>query len=892
MINPGNSTPCLNGSFTLDVDGLMKLWTRISHFNYEVFCSNVSGRRLVKYYNYRWRKIFSLSTATFFVLMVVCFQRVASFSHSDLFFSGRKSTSQEFNVRIKKYEVQKFMKGKCHCARHSNAQFGFLSLDSLQQLCMVSSNDSVIDVQESEERHTSNDSVIDLQESEQRHNERLIKVATKSTRKRKKIQRVKSPSELKSYQIYKNRQKMYEQMMKNNGPDGTTYSKPPSFWTFESLFPNTVVDEEMVQRDLYGVKEQDKKTVSRLMKNYGMETPIIVTKKVNIPMENDNKERGSEIDGNSTLKKEKRRSFSLTEPKKFKNVTDSVSVPDSGLRKKPPAKGGKVNKVLSRLVEDKVNGIRRTATGTYDDNDDDDSKSDGAIQFREGVRLGRPLKLNCDKLTYYGRKALRKNNLSESENMYKRAMEMDPFDGRSYLGLSRVAQRRKDVSGAREYLKRGIECCFTEDGCRDPFLLQALGVLEERAGNLAEAESLYIAAAKEKPSHAAAWVSLAQLRTRKLSQGVNAGRVCYQTAELELQRAGLPASSYVYTAWASLEWKKGGDVKTARTLFQKALGRDPNCSAAWLQLGVMETKKRHWDRAKKCFETVLTFDQRNSRVLQAYAIMESQRPNGDSRTAIDLFERALNANWRDGGVYQAYALYVLKLGDIDSARDLLKRGTHVDRKHAALWQAWGVLETRFGTAEQARDVFQQGIWSCAQSSGGQSGGSHCARLWQAWGVLEAKEGDCMAARQSFSRALDADSRNIAAVTAWTTMEANLNNIKDARLIYNRALKRFPSALSDGKTALWNAYEQMEVRMGNIEEARQIYQMSMRESMSAKEEYFDEAPSDISTSKGSASNDYVLRQSDEGDVWMNNGSIEGKLSESQVKKMSSRNRRLN
>ena len=50
--------------------------------------------------------------------------------------------------------------------------------------------------------------------------------------------------------------------------------------------------------------------------------------------------------------------------------------------------------------------------------------------------------------------------------------------------------------------------------------------------------------------------------------------------------------------------------------------------------------------------------------------MESKRPDGDSRDAIGLFEKALNANPRDGGVLQAYGLYVAKLGDIDSARDL------------------------------------------------------------------------------------------------------------------------------------------------------------------------------------------------------------------------------
>ena len=237
--------------------------------------------------------------------------------------------------------------------------------------------------------------------------------------------------------------------------------------------------------------------------------------------------------------------------------------------------------------------------------------------------------------------------------------------------MARIAERRRDFKSARDCLRAGIAKSRFEDSVNgaNPFLLQALGNLEERMGHLSEAEKLYIDAAKSRPAHAAAWVSLAQLRTRKLRQGPNAGRVCYQTAETELKKAGLCQSSYVYTAWAGLECK-AGNTRKARELFQKALEVDPKCSVAWLQLGVMEADQENWERAKEIFETVLKFDKRNSRVLQAYALMETKRPDGDSREAIDLFEKAMRANPRDGGVFQAYGLYVAKLGDIDSARDL------------------------------------------------------------------------------------------------------------------------------------------------------------------------------------------------------------------------------
>ena len=218
----------------------------------------------------------------------------------------------------------------------------------------------------------------------------------------------------------------------------------------------------------------------------------------------------------------------------------------------------------------------------------------------------------------------------------------------------------------------------------------------------------------------------------------------------------------------------------------------------------------------------------------------------------------------------------------------------MNKRHAPAWQAWGVLETRYNSAKAARDVFQQGIWSCAQPCGGQSGGRGCVRLWQAWGILEAREGDYAAARRCFSRALDADKRNVAAVTAWTLMEADLGNFADARSIFERSLKLFRSPSVD-KMALWRAYEVMEERAGHTREAQLVFQRSMRESMSSsiveEEDVISrERVGDIARESNSLDAETRSKSSKRGrevealrwdtgsneldsEVWMNNGSIE-------------------
>lgn len=502
-------------------------------------------------------------------------------------------------------------------------------------------------------------------------------------RVRKKYKRKRVPeTERERRRLCKERQQEYEELVSNAAGDC------PSIWSFESLFPKAVWDEESIDRDLYSVKRRD--------------TSVKRSKQ---PVKTRSKLKASSIGASSMMRvwrEPKKSSFdlpydSLEEVKKKRKyfIQNDISDVEAEAKIFEPTLGGtatisntsiseqlaatvtktntsgKVDRELTRMVEDRIYGYRR-GSNMYDTS----LMGEGAVKFREGVRLGNPLPVNAARLNYHAKKELRNNRVEEAQELYEEAIRIDPRDGRAYLGLSRCAERRRDFKLAREFLKIGIANCVScaPDGTPDiganPFLLQALGCLEEKAGHLSQAESLYIEAARSRPSHAASWVALAQLRTRKFRQGAAAGRVCYQAAERELEKAGLPASSFVYTAWASLENKKVGDVRRARTLFKAALEVDPKCSAAWLQLGVMEADNENWKEAELCFETVLKFDQRNARVLQAYAIMESKRPDSDSRKVIGLFERGLKANPRDAGVLQPYALYVAKLGDIESARDL------------------------------------------------------------------------------------------------------------------------------------------------------------------------------------------------------------------------------
>jgi tetratricopeptide (TPR) repeat protein len=757
--------------------------------------------------------------------------------------------------------------------------------------------------------------------------QQLIREVARKSYNRKRI----PESEQEIKKLRKQRQAEYDRITKNT-------IGPVSLWSFESLFPRPVWDEQSIKKDLYGIRERDEKRIadrknrsnstesevgktSLAFDDRGQSPVVMNTMKTPNAVFPLAKLRSSWYGGAAMMRlwrEPRMRSGILSYSTKSLNgneiqaETDTIisDLPESDylnlIRKTVISSDSlrnnskpilKIDRDLTRMVEDRVYGYRRLQTGEL--RYETSLMSDGAVAFRDGIRLGNPLKINSDRLNYLAKKEMQQHRIEEASELYEQAITIDPRDGRAYLGLSRCAERRRDFILARKWLQIGVTNSVSLSGDQpdrgaNPYLLQAMGCLEEKMGNLAAAESLYVLAAKSRPSHAAAWVSLAQLRTRKLGQPASAGRICFQTAERELSQAGLAPSSYIYTAWAALE-RKAGDIRQSRKLFKKAIEVDPKCSAAWLQLGVMEADSEEWEEAENCFKTVLKFDQRNSKVLQAYALMETKRPNGDSRYALELFERALKANPRDAAILQAYGLYVSELGDVKSARNLLKRGTEVNKRHSPAWQAWGVFEMRQGNIEEARKIFQEGIWACGQLTGSQSGGYECARLWQAWGVLESDNKDFAAARRCFSRAIDANSRNVPAVTAWALMEERVGNVKDARMIFERALGNF-AAGSNEKTSLWRTYELMEQRVGDVEAAKNVYQRSMREAMTTKEEnknpvesipggstQKDAAPELIefltkdTASKKSRSEFEVVRwETPDGEVWMKNNAIESKI----------------
>jgi tetratricopeptide (TPR) repeat protein len=161
-------------------------------------------------------------------------------------------------------------------------------------------------------------------------------------------------------------------------------------------------------------------------------------------------------------------------------------------------------------------------------------------------------------------------------------------------------------------------------------------------------------------------------------------------------------------------------------------------------------------------------------------------------------------------------------------------------------------------------------------------------------------GDYAAARRCFNRALDADKRNMAAMTAWTLMEESIGNFDDARVIFERSLRQFEPGTSE-KRRLWTAYEGMENRAGNAAFAQEVYRRAVRESITKAEYGETQDELDIASMARGAGNKDVVGVASEakkefevvrwdkgssmkGEVWMNEGSVEGKVPKATMEKL--------
>mmetsp|Transcript_9723 Transcript_9723/g.13650 ORF Transcript_9723/g.13650 Transcript_9723/m.13650 type:complete len:569 (-) Transcript_9723:13-1719(-) len=415
----------------------------------------------------------------------------------------------------------------------------------------------------------------------------------------------------------------------------------------------------------------------------------------------------------------------------------------------------------------------------------------------------RPLPINVDLLSYMAKEAMRKRNSSEAVRLYRRCVELDPRDGRGWMGLARFEMKQGNYQKARSIFELGLK-----NSPNNPYLLQACGVMEEKLGLYKRALELYVKATRVDPGHAASWVALAMLYKRR--NRISEAKRCLQAAT-----KADSSNYYAWQAWGVLE-NSLGNFDEAREKFKLSSKANPRNSALYQAWGVMEAKLGNHDIAKELFQRGIREHPSSCYTLQAWAVMEAKL--GNTYLATQLFQKALKLNPKDAAVYQAYGLLQRRMGYITKARNSLEQAIKVDPRHTPSWQVLGSLEAEIGNIAKARDIFQQGVWACVNQK---------VRLFQSWGVMEAKLGEYEAARRCFKFGLEQDPKSIPVLVAWALMEEQAKSIVRARELFEVAISIKSGHNFDPN--VWNAYEAMETRLGNLQGAKSVYERGLSNS---------------------------------------------------------------
>ena len=367
-----------------------------------------------------------------------------------------------------------------------------------------------------------------------------------------------------------------------------------------------------------------------------------------------------------------------------------------------------------------------------------------------------------------------KRLLNVAKVAFTRALEIDPSDGRGFLGAAKLFESEGAPAEARAVLEEG---CRATNG-ENAFLWQAWAVLEQRQGNLRRARELFDAATVADKAHAAAWHGWGMLELR---QGNYQRARDLLTKGLRLVPDGRPGKEFLFQSLGVMAADRGRSEE-ARKHFRDGvktpLGRASG--ALWQAWALMEQRLGDVEEARRLFALGLQATPKNRYLWLAWAQLEAEA--GAAAKARELFAAGAALNGRDAPLLQAWAVMEAGQGSLGAARALFARAARADASHQPVWQAWGVMEFRAGNADSARTLFQRGVWADPRSL-------DAARLFQAWAVLEERAGAVPVARALFKCAVKVNPASVPAWQSWAAMEERQGALQRAQELRQLCLQQ-------------------------------------------------------------------------------------------------------
>lgn len=324
-------------------------------------------------------------------------------------------------------------------------------------------------------------------------------------------------------------------------------------------------------------------------------------------------------------------------------------------------------------------------------------------------------------------------NLQQAEQLYRKALALEPANARALILLGMLCQQAGRLDEAIDHLRRASELSPRSAG-----VLVDLGNTQAAVGRYAEAIASYEAALEIQPNSAEYWTNLAAahcdsknsdkgLRAIECALHLNPDLVPAWSVKADLLLAyGRPAEAVgwyrrylerhpddVPTLLSMANaLRESDDAQAGLATLQRVLDRHPEHPQALFILGRLREQSGDLDGAKQSFQQVLRLAPGMTQAHYQLAQIRGHRVTDDQLAAME-------SEWKKGGqtaaerVYLAFGLYraLEQRSRYDEAFDYLEQGNRLnsegilyDDVDVAKWMDNAVAGTETAIARLGRDA--------------------------------------------------------------------------------------------------------------------------------------------------------------------------------------------
>ncbi|MDQ3748293.1 MAG: tetratricopeptide repeat protein [Acidobacteriota bacterium] len=242
---------------------------------------------------------------------------------------------------------------------------------------------------------------------------------------------------------------------------------------------------------------------------------------------------------------------------------------------------------------------------------------------------------------------LKKGQLKEAEEFYRKATEIDPSYVNAYFGLGNLLAKDKSrLKEAEEFYKKAIE--LKPDFTDAYYNLGSL--LEKDKSRLKEAEEAYRKATEIDPSYVNAYFGLGNLLAKDESRLKEAEEAYKKAIGLK------PDFADAFNGLGNLLAKDESQLKEAEEAYRKAIEIDPNYVHAYHNLGNLLAKDK--DRLKEAEEAYRKATEIDPNYVNAYFGLGILLAEDESRLkeAEQAYRKAIELEPSDSGYYNNLGL--------------------------------------------------------------------------------------------------------------------------------------------------------------------------------------------------------------------------------------------